>query len=189
MITEPVGPKMPIAQFNFLNNQTDILWRDSVTAEREPEVLRDPIFLMKSFNRLIITGQRKQLEEAEVNSKDTFEVRFRENCDLLKNELQSFHLLNINLQGLAYMQADKKGRQKMFIDKDKSGFKISDIKIQKSALGKETERTQVSRKILELAYALGLKKQVGLVDFGQGDQFFEREAEEPDQHLSTSQFQ
>lgn len=172
MITEPEEQKMPIAQFNFLNDQANVLWRDSVSAEREPDSLKNPIFLLKNFNRLIITGQRKQLAEAEVTSKDTFEVRYRENCDLLKIELQSFHLLNINLQGLAYMQADKKGRQKLFIDKEKSGFKISDIKVQKSALSKETEKSQVSRKILELAYALGLKKQVLLLDVGKSNQIF-----------------
>lgn len=160
MQIEQEAAKMPVAQFNFLNDQASILWRDSVSADLEPESLKNPIFLIKNFNRLIITGQRKQLAEAEVSSKDSFETRYRENCERLKNELQSFHLLNINMQGLAYMQADKKGRQKLFIDKDRSGFKINDIKIQKSALSKETEKSQVSRKILELAYALGLKKQV-----------------------------
>lgn len=107
-------------------------------------------------------GQLEPFSPETSAAKASREIAFENNLTSLKNEINQFYLLNQNLQGLAYYQTDKKGKPKLYTDRDKSGFKIYDIKVNKRAFSKEVDKIHLAREILELNYAIAFKRKVTL---------------------------
>lgn len=73
------------------------LWKDRITREYEEEDLDDEAFVLRNFNRLLITGRLEEMSQEVLSAAIAKERTYIDKTTSLEEETLSLHLLCQNL--------------------------------------------------------------------------------------------
>ena len=132
-----------ILQFDFANDQTSTYWKDQIIVIPETNSIFEEISLIRNFSALLYSGKLEEMKNQRIETGPNFEKEFIKNVTTLKSEILSLYTLNQNIFSLVIEKNASQNFHKKYVDREKTGLKMFDIKVNKNIATEDDTRDSI----------------------------------------------